>query len=107
MQGYRTNTKYTGSLVIIILDMVEARSVSVENIQKTAQELNCSRREGRNGGNLGGKRKKRSRQERVGSVAADPDNQENTKEAGGEAQGTQGFSKDRIRRESMSPFCRV
>ena len=36
-----------------------------------------------NGGDLGGKRKKR-RQERVGLVAANPDNLENSKEAGGE-----------------------
>ena len=42
---------------------------------------NCRRDVG-NGGDLGGKRKKR-RQERVGSVAADPDNLENSKEAGG------------------------
>ena len=44
-----------------------------------------------NGGDLGGTRKK-CRQERIGSVAANPGNLENSKEAGGEAQGTQGLS---------------
>ena len=42
----------------------------------------CKRRVG-NGGDLGGKRKKR-RKERVGPVAANPDNLENNKEAGEE-----------------------
>ena len=37
----------------------------------------------RNGGDLGGKRKK-CRKERVGPVAANPDNLESNKEAGGE-----------------------
>ena len=41
----------------------------------------------RNGGDLGGKRKK-CRKERVGPVAANPDNLENNKEAGGGEQGT-------------------
>ena len=45
------------------------------------------RRDVGNWGDSGGKRKKRI-QERVRSVAADPDNLENDKEAGGEAQGT-------------------
>ena len=41
----------------------------------------CRRHVG-NGGDLGGKRKK-LRKERVGPVAANPDNLENNKEAGG------------------------
>ena len=43
---------------------------------------NCRRHAG-NGGDLGGKRKK-CKKERVGSVAANPDNLESNKEAGGE-----------------------
>ena len=43
------------------------------------------------GEDLGGKRKKRTK-ERVGPVAANPDNLANNKEAGGGAQGTQGLS---------------
>ena len=57
-------------------------------------------------GDLGGKRKKR-RQRRVGSVAANPDNLENSKEARGEAQGTQGLSKTCTSRESVSPLSRL
>ena len=48
----------------------------------------CRRHVG-NGGDLGGKTR---RQERVCSVAANSDNLENKKEAGGGAQGTQGLS---------------
>ena len=59
-------------------------------------------------GRLGWEEKKRTgRQERVGSVAANPDNLENNKEAGGEAQGTQGLSKNCTRRESVSPLLRL
>ena len=48
------------------------------------------KRDVENEGDLGGKRKKR-RQERVGSVGPDPDNLENRKESGREVQGTQGL----------------
>ena len=44
---------------------------------------------------------------RVGSVAANPDNLESNKEAGGEAQGTQGSSKNCTSRESVSPLSRL
>ena len=47
------------------------------------------------------KEKKKRRQEMVGSVAADPDNLKNSKDAGGEAQGTQGLSKNLKSRESV------
>ena len=46
-------------------------------------------------------------QERAGSVAADPDNLENSNEAVGGAQGTQGISKDCTSRESVSPLSRL
>ena len=62
----------------------------------------CTRRAG-NGGDTGGKRKK-CRKDRVGSVAANPDNLESKKEAGGVAQGTQGSSKNCTSRESVSPL---
>ena len=64
------------------------------------------RRDVGNGGDLSGKRKKR-RQQRVGSVAAGPDNLENSKEAGGETQGTQSLSKNCSSRESVSPLSRL
>ena len=59
-----------------------------------------------NWGDLGGKREKR-RQGRVGSVTANPDTRENSKEAGGEAKGTQGLSKNCISRENMSSLSRL
>ena len=45
--------------------------------------------------------------ERVGSVAANPDNLGSNKEAGGGAQGAQGSSKIRTSRESESPLSRL
>ena len=54
----------------------------------------------------GGKRKK-CRKERVGSVAANPDNLESNEEAGGGAQGAQGSSKICTSRESVSPLSRL
>ena len=66
---------------------------------------NCRRRAG-NGGDTGGKRKK-CRKERVGSVAANPDNLDSNKEAGGGAQGAQGSSKICTSRESVSPLSRL
>ena len=51
-------------------------------------------------------REKKHRQERVGSVAADPDNLEKSKEAVG-AQGTQGLRKNCASRESVSPLSRL
>ena len=55
---------------------------------------------------MGGKRKK-CRKERVGSVAANPDNLESNKEAGGGAQGAQGSSKICTSRECVSPLSRL
>ena len=59
-----------------------------------------------NGGDLGGREKKR-RQEKVGSVAADPDNLENSKKAERDAQGSQGLSKNCTSRESVFPLPRL
>ena len=49
----------------------------------------------------------RSRTERVCPVAANPDNLESNKEAGGGAQGTQGSSKICTSRESVPPLSRL
>ena len=65
----------------------------------------CRRRAG-NGGDTGGKRKK-CRKERVGSVAANPDNVESNKEAGEGAQGAQGSSRICTSSESVSPLSRL
>ena len=50
--------------------------------KKRKKPQNICRRRAGNGGDTGGKRKK-CRKERVGSVAANPDNLESNKEAGG------------------------
>ena len=50
---------------------------------------------------------KKCRKERVGSVAANPDNLESDKEARGGEQGTQGSRKNCTSRENMSPLSRL
>ena len=62
----------------------------------------CRRRYGKRGRH--GWNEKKCREERVGSVAANPDNLESNKEAGGGAQSTQGSSKNCTSRESVSPL---
>ena len=74
--------------------------------KKRKKPQNSCRRHMGNGRDLGGKRKK-CRKERVGSVAANPDNLESNKEAGGGGQGTQGSSKNCTSRESVSPLSRL
>ena len=74
--------------------------------KKRKKPQNSCRRRAGNGGDSGGKRKK-CRKERVGSVAANPDNLESKKETGGGAQGTQGSNKSCTRRESVSPLSRL
>ena len=58
-------------------------------------------------GNTRVEREKKYRRERVGSVAANPDNLESNKEAVGGAQDTQGSSKSCTSRESVSPLSRL
>ena len=74
-------------------------------MKKRKKPQNSCRRRARNGGDTSGKRKQ-CRKEMVGSVAANPDNLESKKEAGGGAQGAQGSSKICTSRESVS-LCRV
>ena len=74
------------------------------NTGEKAQD--SSRRRAGNGGDTGGK-KKNCRKERVGSVAANPDNLESNKEAGGGARGAQGSIKNCTSRESVSPLSRL
>ena len=63
------------------------------------------RRDVGNGGNFAGNMKI-CRQERVGSVAANPNNRENSKEGGGEAQDTSDLVRN-VRVERVYPLCRV
>ena len=54
-----------------------------------------------------GRNNKKRRQESDDSVAADPDNLENSKGAGGGAQGTQGLSKNCLSGENVSSLSRL
>ena len=74
--------------------------------KKRKKPQNSCRRRAENGRDLVGKGKQCSK-ERVGSVAANPDNLESNKEAGGGAQGTQGSSKSGTSRESVSSLSRL
>ena len=73
--------------------------------KKRKKPQNSCRRRAGNGGDTDGKRTK-CRKERVGSVAASPDNLEGNKEAGGGAQGAQGLSKI-LQVEKVCPLCGV
>ena len=73
-----------------------------EEAQKTHKS--CRRHTG-NGGDLSGKRKK-CRQERVDSVATNPDNLENRKEAGGEHKVLRAQVRN-VQVERVCPLCRV
>ena len=74
--------------------------------KKCKKTKNSCRRHVGNGGDRGGKRKK-CRKERAGPVAANPDDLENNKEAGGGAQATQSSSKNCTSRGSVSPLSRL
>ena len=71
--------------------------------ERRKKPQNSCRRHVGNGGDLGGKKKK-CRKERIGPVAANPDNLESNKEAGGGAQGAQGSSKNCTSGESACPL---
>ena len=75
-------------------------------VKKRKKPQNSCRRRAGNGGDMGGKRKK-CRKERVGSVAANPDNLGSNKEGGRGAQGAQSSSKICTSRESVSPLSRL
>ena len=79
---------------------------SGEEAKKCKKPHKSCRRDVGSGGDLDEKGKK-PRQESVDSVAAEPDNLENGKEAGREAQGTQDLSKNCTSRESVSSLSRL
>ena len=74
--------------------------------KKRKKPLNSCRRQGGNGGDFGGTRK-RCRKGSVGPVAANSNIVEVNKEAGGGAQGTLSLSKNCTSRESVSPLSRL
>ena len=74
--------------------------------KKRKKPLNSCRRQGGNGGDFGGTRK-RCRKGSVGPVTANSNIVEINKEAGGGAQGTLSLSKNCTSRESVSPLSRL
>ena len=98
-ENTHTQTTITGSRIGL------GRADGREAKKRKKPQNSCRRRAG-NGGDMGGERKK-CRKERVGSVAANPDNLGSNKEAGGGAQGAQGSSKICTSRESVSPLSRL
>ena len=74
--------------------------------KKRKKPLNSCRRQGGNGGDFGGTRK-RCRKGSVGPVAANSNIVEINKEAGGGAQGTLSLSENCTSRESVSPLSRL
>ena len=74
--------------------------------KKHKKPHNSCRRDVGNGGDSGVERKQRF-QERVGSLAADLDNLENSKKIGRDAQGTQGLSEKCTSRDKVSPLSRL
>ena len=79
---------------------------SEREAKKRKKPQNSCRRRAGNGGDSGRKRKK-CRKERVGSVAPNPDNLESNKVPGEVAQGTQGSSTSCKSRESVFPLSRL
>ena len=73
--------------------------------KKRKKPQNSCRRRAGNGGDMGGKRKK-CRKERVGSVAANPDNLGSNKEAGGEHKVLRAQVRF-VQVERVCPLCRV
>ena len=73
--------------------------------RKRKKPQNSSRRRAGNGGDMGVKRNK-CRKERVGSVAANPDNLGSNKEGGGGAQGSRAQVRF-VQVEKVCPFYRV
>ena len=74
--------------------------------KKRKKPLNSCRRQGGNGGDFGGTRK-RCRKGSVGPVAGNSNIVEINKEAGGGAEGTLSLSKNCTSRESVSPLSRL
>ena len=92
-----------------IAQVWEARETIGEGgreVKKRKRSQKRYRRHVENGEHLGGRRNQR-RQESIGSVDVGSEDLKNSNEAGKEAQGAQGFSKNCTNRESVSPVKRL
>ena len=95
-------TRMTGPDCVVMCNLIN----TYIHTKKRKKPLNSCRRQGGNGGDFGGTRK-RCRKGSVGPVAANSNIVEINKEAGGGAQGTLSLSKNCTSRESVSPLSRL
>ena len=96
-------TRMTGPDCVVMCNLINTHT---HTAKKRKKPLNSCRRQGGNGGDFGGTRK-RCRKGSVGPVAANSNIVEVNKEAGGGAQGTLSLSKNCTSRESVSPLSRL
>ena len=109
-------TRMTGPDCVVMCNLINTyihtyihmyvRTYIQKEAKKRKKPLNSCRRQGGNGGDFGGTRK-RCRKGSVGPVAANSNIVEINKEAGGGAQGTLSLSKNCTSRESVSPLSRL
>ena len=99
-------TRMTGPDCVVMCNLINTHTNTHAQAKKRKKPLNSCRRQGGNGGDFGGTRK-RCRKGSVGPVAANSNIVEINKEAGGGAQGTLSLSKNCTSRESVSPLSRL
>ena len=101
-------TRMTGPDCVVMCNLINTHTHTHthKEAKKRKKPLNSCRRQGGNGGDFGGTRK-RCRKGSVGPVAANSNIEEINKEAGGGAQGTLSLSKNCTSRESVSPLSRL
>ena len=97
-------TRMTGPDCVVMCNLINTYIHTY--IHTYMKPLNSCRRQGGNGGDFGGTRK-RCRKGSVGPVAANSNIVETNKEAGGGAEGTLSLSKNCTSRESVSPLSRL
>ena len=99
-------TRMTGPDCVVMCNLINTHTHTRARARARKKPLNSCRRQGGNGGDFGGTRK-RCRKGSVGPVAANSNIVEINKEGGGGAQGTLSLSKNCTSRESVSPLSRL
>ena len=104
-------TRMTGPDCVVMCNLINTyihtyiHTEGGREAKKRKKPSNSCRRRAGNGGDMGGKRKK-CRKERVGSVAANPDNLRSNKEAGGKHKVLRTQVRF-VQVERVCPLCRV
>ena len=98
--------RMTGPDCAVMCNLINTRAHTHTHTHTHMKPLNSCRRQGGNGGDFGGTRK-RCRKGSVGPVAANSNIVEINKEAGGGAQGTLSLSKNCTSRESVFSLSRL